>query len=187
MRLDAKEKGIESPPLALAPHAWTPPFFFIGALLCIAGFGIYFAGILFSVVRLLLALKEPFRAWNEAIIWYSGLPVTFGLALVALDLVLMFPAKRRQSRLRTLEPIGGRKVVVALTAYNDDLSIAQAVADFQAHPLVERVIVVDNNSKDKTSECARAAGAQVVLETSPVTVAACTAAFRKHSRKARSS
>ena len=132
-----------------------------------AGFALYFAGILFSVFRIVLALKEPFRTWNEAVIWYSGVPVTLGLMLVALDLALMFPAKRRRARRGVLEPIGDRKVIVALTAYNDDLSIAEAVADFQAHPLVERVIVVDNNSRDKTSERARAAGASVIVETRP--------------------
>ena len=164
MPADAKQVK-ESPALTLEPVAATPPFFLIGGLLCIAGFGVYFVGILLSVVRLVLALKEPFRSWNEAIVWYSGFPVTIGLGLVALDLVLMFPSKRRQSRLRTLEPVRNRKVVVALTAYNDELSIAQAVADFQAYPAVERVIVVDNNSKDRTSEAAGAAGARVVLET----------------------
>jgi hypothetical protein len=127
----------------------------------------YFAGILFAVIRNVLALREPFRAWNEAIVWYSGVPVTFGLALVGLDLALMLPAKRRQSHRGSLEPIGDRRVVVALTAYNDDSSIADAVADFRTHPLVERVIVVDNNSQDKTSERAHAAGATVVVETRP--------------------
>ena len=127
----------------------------------------YFAGILFAVIRNVLALREPFRAWNEAIVWYSGVPVTLGLALVGLDLALMLPAKRRQSHRGSLEPIGDRRVVVALTAYNDDSSIADAVADFRTHPLVERVIVVDNNSQDKTSERAHAAGATVVVETRP--------------------
>ena len=125
----------------------------------------YFAGILFAVIRNVLALREPFRAWNEAVVWYSGVPVTVGLALVGLDLALMLPAKRRQSHRGSPEPIGDRRVVVALTAYNDDSSIADAVADFRTHPLVERVIVVDNNSQDKTSERASAAGATVVLET----------------------
>ena len=52
-----------------------------------------------------------------------------------------------------------------LTAYNDDLSIAEAVADFQLHPLVERVIVVDNNSRDRTVGARQAAGATVIMET----------------------
>jgi hypothetical protein len=167
VQADARQEKSESAGLALSPVAAIPPFFFIGALLCIVGFTMYFAGILFAVVRVLLALKEPARHWNELLVWYSGAPVTFGLGLVALDLALMFPRKRRQSRVRVLDPIGSRTVVVALTAYNDELSIAQAVADFRGHPLVERVIVVDNNSKDKTSAYALAAGATVVLETQP--------------------
>ncbi len=167
MQINARQENSESPALAVQPLVASLPFFFIGVLLVLLGFSIYFAGILFAVVRIALQLKEPFRAWNEAVVWYSGLPVTLGLGLVALDLALMFPEKRRQSRRRVLDPVRERKVVVALTAYNDELSIAQAVADFQSHPLVERVIVVDNNSKDRTSECARAAGATVILETLP--------------------
>jgi hypothetical protein len=165
VQTDAGKEKSGPPALALQPAFASLPFFFIGALLCIVGFAMYFAGILFAVFRVVLALKEPFRTWNEAVVWYSGVPVTIGLALVALDLALMFPAKRRQSRRTVLEPIGDRRVVVALTAYNDDLSIAAAVADFLAHPLVERVIVVDNNSRDKTSERASAAGATVIVET----------------------
>ena len=167
MQVDERQQQSESPASALQPVVASLPLFFIGVLLCIVGFGIYLAGILFAVVRIFLALKEPFRAWNEAVVWYSGLPVTIGLGLVALDLALMFPEKRRRSRRRSLEPVGSRRVVVALTAYNDELSIGEAVADFQAHPSVDCVIVVDNNSKDKTSECARAAGASVILETEP--------------------
>jgi hypothetical protein len=143
------------------------PLLFFGTLLVLLGLAMYLAGILFSVVRLLLALHEPFRTWNEAVIWYSGTPVTAGLLLGALDLAFLFPSKRRLSRRQVLEPVPSRKVVVALTAYNDEKSIGEAVADFQMHPLVSRVIVVDNNSRDQTSEVARRAGASVVLETKP--------------------
>lgn len=41
------------------------------------------------------------------------------------------------------------------------------MVDFRNHPLVERVIVVDNNSRDKTADAARAAGAIVVTEKQP--------------------
>jgi uncharacterized glyoxalase superfamily protein PhnB len=162
---DAIQEWSESPPLPAQPAVASMPFSFIGVLLCIMGFAMYFAGILFAVLRLILALKQPFRGWNEAVVWYSGVPVTIGLGLLALDLALMFPEKRRRSRRSVLEPIGDRRVVAVLTAYNDDLSIAEAVTDFQLHPLVERVIVVDNNSKDRTSERASAAGATVITET----------------------
>jgi len=143
------------------------PLFFFGTLAVVFGLAAYLAGILFSVVRLLLQLGEPFRTWNEWIVWYSGVPCTLGLALVVADLALLFPAKRRRSRVGALAPIRDRRVVVALTAYNDAESIAGAVEDFIGHPAVQSVIVVDNNSRDNTADRARHAGASVVTETKP--------------------
>jgi hypothetical protein len=143
------------------------PLFFLGALLLVAGLALYALGIAFSVVRLLFSLGEPYREWNAAIIWYSGVPSTIGAVLAALDLALLLPAKRRHLHRRTLDSVADRHVVVALTAYNDEESIGQAVADFQGHPLVRRVIVVDNNSRDRTFEVAERAGARVVKETKP--------------------
>jgi len=143
------------------------PLFFFGTLLLTAGLGIYFTGIFFSVFRLLLRLGEPFRTWNEYLVWYSGVPCTFGLALMLSDLAFLLPGKRRRSRREEPQPVTSRQVAVVLTAYNDELSIAAAVADFRGHPAVGWVIVVDNNSRDGTSEAARNAGAIVVLETRP--------------------
>lgn len=141
------------------------PLFFFGTLLLTAGLGLYFAGIFFSVFRLVLHLGEPFRTWNEYLVWYSGVPCTFGLVLMALDLAFLLPGKRRRSRREQPQPVLTRQVTVVLTAYNDEPSIAAAVEDFRAHPLVSRVIVVDNNSRDGTSDAARRAGAHVVTET----------------------
>ena len=143
------------------------PLFFFGSLLGFAGLALYFCGLVFSVVRLVLHLGEPFRGWNEAIVWYSGVPATAGLILAALDLALLLPGKRRRSLNQLLEPVSSREVVVALTAFNDEESIAAAVADFRAHPLVRQVIVVDNNSRDKTFAVAQAAGACTVTEVRP--------------------
>jgi hypothetical protein len=56
------------------------------------------------------------------------------------------------------------RIAVALTAYNDELSIGGAVRDFKDRPGVEAVIVVDNNCVDATAACAAAAGALVVEE-----------------------
>jgi len=56
-------------------------------------------------------------------------------------------------------------VVVVLTAYNDALSIGDAVRDFARQPHVRRVTVVDNNCVDETALVAARAGAQVVHET----------------------
>jgi len=57
------------------------------------------------------------------------------------------------------------KVVVALTAYNDAEATAQDVREFRRQPGVVKVLVIDNNSTDKTAELAVAAGATVVRET----------------------
>lgn len=143
------------------------PLCFFGALLTLFGLAAYFLGIALSVVRLILGLGEPFREWNAAILWYSGVPSTFGLGLIALDLGLLLPRKRRLSHRKALDPVRDRRVVVALTAYNDAESIGQAVADFRRHPLVRAVIVVDNNSRDTTFDEAVKGGARVVTELKP--------------------
>lgn len=150
-----------------ADKAWTHiPLFFFGIILIVAGVGGYFAGILLSFVRLILDLGEPVRKWNEWIIWYSGIPSSLGLVLCLLDIAFLLPQKRRRTS-RPVQPVKDRRVVVALTAYNDEASIAQAAMDFQNHPSVKRVIVVDNNSKDATAERARETGARVVTEMKP--------------------
>jgi len=143
------------------------PLCLIGVLIALAGVAVYFGGIVFSLVRLVLNLQEPFKRWNEAIVWYSGVPTTAGLLLAAADLAFFFPEKRLRSRGETLSPLDKDQLVVALTAYNDERSIGEAVADFRNHPLVRQVIVVDNNSKDNTVAVAAQAGAVVVSETAP--------------------
>ena len=143
------------------------PLVLFGVLLLLSGMAIYFFGLFFSIVRLGLHLGEPFLAWNEALVWYSGFPSTVGLLLAAADLFLLLPGKRRRSHYGALEAVTDRRLVVALTAYNDEESIADAVVDFLNHPLVECVIVVDNNSRDNTADAARNAGGIVVTEMRP--------------------
>jgi glycosyltransferase involved in cell wall biosynthesis len=58
----------------------------------------------------------------------------------------------------------GKRVSVVFPAYNEAENVASAVADFLAVPAVDAVIVVDNNSTDRTADLARAAGATVVAE-----------------------
>jgi glycosyltransferase involved in cell wall biosynthesis len=58
----------------------------------------------------------------------------------------------------------GRLVSVVFPAYNEEAGIAAAVADFLSVPAVDEVVVVDNNSRDRTAELAAQAGARVVHE-----------------------
>jgi len=62
------------------------------------------------------------------------------------------------------EVIPNHNIVVAMTAYNDEASIGDAVQEFKSQPDVRQVVVVDNNSVDRTAELASAAGARVVHE-----------------------
>lgn len=58
----------------------------------------------------------------------------------------------------------GKKVSLVFPAYNEEENIGAAIKDFQSENLVDEIIVVDNNSKDKTSQIANKNGARVVLE-----------------------
>src|ERR1700682_5451298 len=58
----------------------------------------------------------------------------------------------------------GQRVSVVFPAYNEEAGIAAAVSDFGGLEAVDEVVVVDNNSRDRTAERAAAAGARVVHE-----------------------
>jgi hypothetical protein len=93
------------------------------------------------------------------------------LAVMVLYVVRGRLARRLPSR--SPEPLpstdgsamGSPRVVVAMTAYNDAEATAQAVRDFSRQPGVMKVLVIDNNSTDRTAELAAAAGATVIRET----------------------
>lgn len=59
---------------------------------------------------------------------------------------------------------GDKRVSVVFPAYNEEPNIRRAVEDFFVAGVVDEVVVVDNNSRDRTAEGAAAAGARVVLE-----------------------
>jgi glycosyltransferase involved in cell wall biosynthesis len=59
----------------------------------------------------------------------------------------------------------GRTVSVVFPAYNEQAGIGDAVRSFLALDEVDEIVVVDNNSRDRTADLARAAGGRVVTET----------------------
>jgi glycosyltransferase involved in cell wall biosynthesis len=59
----------------------------------------------------------------------------------------------------------GKKVCVSIIAYNEEQSIKTVIEGFKKMREIDRIIVVNNNSRDKTAENARKAGAAVVDET----------------------
>ena len=142
------------------------PLLLYGILLFCAGVIMYLAGVMLVFPRYLLglhALLDPVSQW---LVWYSGIPIVAGVALALVDLLFFLDRKRSDAPVR-FDMIDNRFVTVALTAYNDEESIAEAVKDFLGHPLVRRVIVVSNNSRDRTFERAEAAGAITFNEEAP--------------------
>lgn len=60
---------------------------------------------------------------------------------------------------------GGKLVSVIFPAHNEEKYIRSAVHDFRIPGVVDEIIVVNNNSQDRTAEEAAEAGAYVVSET----------------------
>lgn len=148
--------------LMVIPKRRTRLLMYGGLLLCF-GLAMYLFGVLLALPRFLVGGKQ-FLAINEWIVWYSGIPVVLGLFLALIDLFVLLGRKRSSAPNVRHDPIEAPRLVVALTAYDDEASIAAAVRDFVAHPLVDEVIVVSNNSCDRTLERAAAAGAVVINE-----------------------
>jgi len=105
---------------------------------------------------------------------FSTLPRPIALSVVALPIALLAEGgiflilslrrwRGSPHRVRW-DVIPNHNVVVAMTAYNDEKSIASAVSEFKTQPDVREVIVVDNESRDRTSALALEAGARVVRE-----------------------
>jgi cellulose synthase/poly-beta-1,6-N-acetylglucosamine synthase-like glycosyltransferase len=142
------------------------PLFLYGILIFCVGLMAYFFGVLMVFPRYLLGLNHVLKPVSEWIVWYSGIPTVAGMGLMLLDLLFFLDRKRPNTPVRFDEP-KSREVTVALTAYNDEDSIAEAVADFHSHRMVKRVIVVSNNSSDATFERAEASGALTFNEEFP--------------------
>lgn len=115
-------------------------------------------GILINIPRRLFLSSFFSFDLNKDIIWYSGFPIVLGLILISLDLFINVNKLRKKKNV-LFKSVENELVTVVLTAYNDELSIGNSVKDFLNHPRVKRVIVISNNSTDRTLEVAQRAGA----------------------------
>ncbi len=59
----------------------------------------------------------------------------------------------------------GHPITVVIPCYSEEATIGAVVAAFRAQEHVDRVLVVDNNSRDGSAAAAAAAGAEVLSET----------------------
>lgn len=60
---------------------------------------------------------------------------------------------------------GGQTVSVVLPAYNEEQNVGRAIEEFLAHPAVDEVVAVDNNSTDGTKAAIQSTRAVYALET----------------------
>jgi hypothetical protein len=159
--VDREGKKTENPVKAREPRTWLALY---GFLLVSIGLAAYFVGVALGPIRWMMLNPPLFLKIDGAIVWYSGIPLVAGMILIGLDL---FDTVKRRRELKSVRnnSITNQRLTVTLTAYNDERSIGDAVKDFLAHPLVARVIVISNNSKDRTMDVAREAGAIVFNET----------------------
>ena len=139
------------------------PLLLYAIVLTLVGLAIHLVGALAFVLTETIAPGLMPAAWPGLLLVVSGGLVLLASALVAMDLVVLLPRKRQRHDIM-MAPPAVRYLTVVLTAFNDEESIGLAVDDFRIHPLVRRVIVVDNNSKDRTDVVAREHGAIVVHE-----------------------
>jgi hypothetical protein len=100
------------------------PLAYWGVLAWLFGVALYNLGIVLSIIRLATGLDAPLHAWVASMLWYSGVPTTAGLLLLVVDILIMLPYKRRMERRADAAPLADTSVTVALTAYNDEGSIA---------------------------------------------------------------
>ena len=150
----------------MLPRRSHPPYLLYGLLSVSLGLAVYLSGVALFLPRYLLPFHHLLDEVAEWLVWYSGIPLVLGFGLIAVDLLYLLQHRKPDRPVRN-DLIATQRVTVALTAYNDEESIADAVADFLAHPAVERVIVVSNNSSDRTLERAIEAGAIGINEEQP--------------------
>ena len=163
---DAAEIERELSQTAARRPLFHPPLLLYGSVSFGLGIAAYLVGVLLVFPRYALDINQWLEPVSQAIVWYSGIPITVGLVLALIDLFLFLDSKRCGLPVR-YRPLRIREVTVALTAYNDEESIGAAVRDFLEHPLVRRVIVVSNNSTDSTFQRAQQAGAITFNEEHP--------------------
>ena len=169
--MEAHDTKTYNPNSSLVTTSWRArtvrlPLLLLGLLLLLCGAAILFVGSICEGLVLFWKHSGGNGVLVPILLFGGLIVVAVGVLFALYDLFMLLPRKRSRAFV-SFDEIANRMLTVTLTAYNDELSIGEAVRDFLGHPLVKRVIVIDNNSKDDTSAVAGRAGAEVVLEREP--------------------
>src|SRR5437879_4621663 len=76
----------------------------------------YTVGVALAPLRWMFLDPPRFRHFNEALIWYSGIPLVLGTMLISWDLFRNVNRMRGEKSVRD-DPPANRFLTVALTAY----------------------------------------------------------------------
>ena len=109
---------VQKPGPASCGKSATTWFALYGFLLVSLALSAYVAGVLLGPLRLLLLDPPLFSRFNEDLVWYSGIPLVIGTALISWDLFRNVIRTRHAKSVRN-DPPDNRFLTVALTAYND--------------------------------------------------------------------
>ncbi|MGP8075783.1 MAG: glycosyltransferase family 2 protein [Thermoplasmata archaeon] len=115
--------------------------------------------------------------WFQVAVYYFFIVGPIGIAAL---LILHFVVRTRSPRWERPAEIDWtrQQATVLLTAYDDEASVGPSVDEFIKQPQVSRVVVIDNNSKDRTTQVAQEHGATVIRETQQGYGFACMAGLR---------
>lgn len=141
-------------------------FSFFGLLIVIVSITIYLLGVIIAPFRHIPGL-DFINSIAYFLVWYSGLMLLIGFSLILFEIFNKVKYIKSNKEFKGIENPNNYKVVVGLTAFNDEESIAQSVVNFLENKNVESVLVVDNNSCDNTFQLAHEAGATVITEKIP--------------------
>jgi hypothetical protein len=133
---------------------------FVCGLLIAPFFGLGLLGILYTTffpTPFLLSLSQSMLFLTTAL--YILLAV-----LIFIRFFIITPFFPLPGRVTKYDDLSHKRITVCMTAYNDEGVIGGAVEDFLSHPLVDEVVVVDNNCVDNTAGEAKDAGGIVVPE-----------------------
>ena len=138
----------------------TPPLALYGFLLVLLSASVVYTSLFISSIFAISLFS------NSLFIKSISISAFFGLALILIDIRFLTNIRKNMIRPISREQ-PSTNVTAVLTAFNDESSIGLAVEDFKQSPFVSRVIVIDNNSSDRTAAVARSAGAITHIEKKP--------------------
>ena len=146
--------------------------FLLSVLLGLTAVGVAVVDVAFHLVQMIRAQVDPplltFSAgWDGALLTVAAIYffVVAPIVVTALVIAGSYQGRRHPHQVTTSRvEWKGQPVTAVLTAWDDEDAIGPAVDEFRLQPAVAQVVVVDNNSTDRTAQVAAAHGATVVEE-----------------------